>query len=90
MGQRSLRERAVFATRREKPGGQQGHPGKTLAQVANPDETVDHYPVGCRKYGSLFGAPGSNGYIARQIFDLPPPPPLTHQSISKATFGLQS
>ena len=31
-----------------KPGGQGGHGGKTLAQVADPDEVIRHAPVRCR------------------------------------------
>ena len=28
-------------------GGQKGHPGETLRQVATPDAVVDHYPPVC-------------------------------------------
>src|SRR5436853_3047106 len=28
-------------------GGQKGHPGETLEQVATPDAIVDHYPEAC-------------------------------------------
>lgn len=55
-----------------KPGGQQGHPGSTLAQVAEPDERLGHEPgrcVGCG--GDLTGAP-EVGMQRRQVFDLPP------------------
>jgi transposase len=36
---KSLRRRSG-----RKPGGQSGHPGSTLAQVTDPDETVAHEP----------------------------------------------
>ncbi len=35
----SLRERTG-----KKPGGQKGHPGKTLSRVETPDAIVDHFP----------------------------------------------
>ncbi len=43
---KSLRRRGV-----RKPGGQDGHPGPTLAQVAVPDEVVVHEPRCCRGCG---------------------------------------
>lgn len=55
-----------------KPGGQQGHPGSTLAQVADPDESLRHEPgryAGCG--ADLAGAP-EVGVERRQVFDLPP------------------
>ena len=38
----SLRERSG-----KKPGGQPGHPGKTLSRTETPDVTVDHFPDAC-------------------------------------------
>jgi transposase len=64
---RSLRGRSG-----RKPGGQQGHPGSTLAPVAVPDEVVVHEPGVCRGCGSdLAGAP-QVGVTRRQEFDIPP------------------
>lgn len=55
-----------------KPGGQQGHPGSTLAQVDDPDETLRHEPGPCQGCGEdLAGAP-EVGVERRQVFDLPP------------------
>ena len=55
-----------------KPGGQPGHPGSTLAQVADPDETLRHEPGSCTGCGAdLAGAP-EVGMEKRQVFDLPP------------------
>ena len=37
----------------DKPsGGQKGHKGETLRQVAEPDRIVDHYPPACTACGS--------------------------------------
>ena len=33
----------------KKPGGQNGHVGKTLKKVDNPDETIEHKITGCEK-----------------------------------------
>ena len=64
---RSLRKRTG-----RKPGGQDGHQGRTLRQVANPDHEVPHEPgccAGCQR--SLAGRP-ITGVERRQSFDLPP------------------
>ena len=60
----------------KKPGGQKGHPGETLRQVAEPDTTIDHYPAACPRCGSALTAAMATGYSARQVFDLPEPQPL--------------
>jgi Family of unknown function (DUF6444) len=43
----SLRERSGKRT-----GGQKGHPGDTLRQVATPDTVIDHYPEACVHCGA--------------------------------------
>ena len=57
----------------KKPGGQQGHVGKGLAQVANPDLVVTHAPTSCNGCGSSLGQVAGVCAEARQIFDLPQP-----------------
>ena len=55
-----------------RPGGQDGHQGRTLRQVAVPDYEVPHEPgccAGCQR--SLAGRP-ITGVERRQEFDLPP------------------
>jgi len=54
------------------PGGQDGHEGRTLAQVARPDREVRHDPARCGGCGA--GLPGRpvTGVERRQVFDLPP------------------
>ena len=67
----SLRERSA-----KKPGGQTGHKGETLRQVADPDDVVDHYPSACSGCGAGLDPDTSIGHSARQVFDLPEPEPL--------------
>jgi transposase len=59
-----------------KTGGQRGHPGTTLRRKEIPDVTVDHYPEACTACGGSLTAAMANGYVARQVFDLPEPTPL--------------
>jgi len=55
-----------------KPGGQGGHGGQTLAQVADPDEVFRHEPARCRGCGAGLGRAPEVGLARRQVFDLPP------------------
>jgi transposase len=57
------------------PGGQKGHPGTTLWQ-ATPDAIIDHYPLVCGGCGAPLTEATTTGHAARQVFDLPEPPPL--------------
>src|SRR3954471_17871544 len=55
-----------------KPGGQPGHPGRTLRQVERPDEVVVHEPGSCGACGAdLPTADRPAGMIRRQVFDIP-------------------
>jgi transposase len=55
-----------------RPGGQGGHEGATLRQVADPDDVVRHEPPACAGCGAdLSGAPEA-GTVRRQVFDIPP------------------
>ena len=67
----SLRERSG-----KKPGGQKGHKGETLRQVADPNKVVNHYPSACSMCGVGLDPETSVGHSARQVFDLPEPQPL--------------
>jgi transposase len=67
----SLRERSG-----KKSGGQKGHKGETLRQVAVADDVVNHYPSACATCGAGLDAQTSVGHSARQVFDLPEPQPL--------------
>ncbi len=54
-----------------KPGGQQGHPGGHLEQVAVPDRVVDHVPRVCAGCDSDLADGVDVGHRVRQVFDLP-------------------
>jgi transposase len=68
---RSLREPSD-----KPPGGQKGHKGETLRQVAEPDSIIDHFPPSCTACGAAVTPAMSSGHSARQVFDLPEPRPL--------------
>jgi transposase len=55
-----------------KPGGQSGHPGSTLARVADPDVVVCHEPGPCAGCGAGLVGAAQVGVERRQEFDLPP------------------
>jgi transposase len=57
-------------------GGQKGHKGETLLQVAAPDQVVDHFPQACAVCGAAITRAMATGHSARQVFDLPEPAPL--------------
>jgi len=58
------------------PGGQKGHKGETLRQVAEPDKIVDHFPPCCAACGLAVTPQMTIRHSARQVFDLPEPAPL--------------
>ncbi len=64
---RSLRKKSG-----RKPGGQDGHKGTTLAQVARPDREVRHEPGCCGRCGAGLAGRPVTGVERRQVFDLPP------------------
>ena len=64
---RSLRRKSG-----RRPGGQDGHKGRTLAQVARPDGEVRHEPGCCGRCGAALAGRPVTGVERRQVFDLPP------------------
>ena len=64
---RSLRKKSG-----RKPGGQDGHKGATLMQVARPDREIRHEPGACRGCGAVLAGRPVTGVERRQVFDLPP------------------
>src|SRR5487761_1122055 len=57
-------------------GGQKGHQGETLRQVAEPNKIVDHFPRSCATCDLVLTPAMSAGHRTRQVFDLPEPAPL--------------
>jgi transposase len=68
-------EKPAPRSRREIPdrpsGGQPGHPGRTLRQVADPDERVIHRPQSCAGCGASLADAPVTSVEARQVVDLP-------------------
>ena len=64
---RSLRKKSG-----RKPGGQDGHKGTTLAQVARPDREIRHEPGCCGNCGAGLAGRPVTAVERRQVFDLPP------------------
>jgi transposase len=64
---KSLRRRSG-----RKPGGQPGHPGSTLALVAEPNARERHEPGSCTGCGKDLADAPEVGMERRQVFDLPP------------------
>src|SRR5271157_4729892 len=54
----------------KKAGGQPGHKGETLRQVANPDKIIDHHPQDCSGCGAVLTSEMTGDHAARQVFDL--------------------
>ncbi|WP_369292981.1 DUF6444 domain-containing protein [Micromonospora sicca] len=54
-----------------RPGGQPGHEGRTLRQVADPHERFTHEPAGCGGCGDDLSNAVVAGVAVRQVFDLP-------------------
>jgi transposase len=63
---RSLRKKTG-----RKPGGQDGHEGRTLAQVARPDRELRHEAACCGRCGAGLRDRPVTGVERRQVFDLP-------------------
>ncbi|WP_149256753.1 IS66 family transposase [Actinomadura sp. K4S16] len=55
-----------------RPGGQAGHRGQTLCQVADPDRRRRHVPARCRGCGAGLAGAAEAGSERRQVFDIPP------------------
>jgi transposase len=56
-----------------KSGGQVGHEGTTLGQVATPDKVIEHFPPLCTGCGGTWSREQVTGHQKRQVFDIPQP-----------------
>jgi transposase len=63
---RSLRKKSG-----RQPGGQDGHEGSTLAQVARPDRELCHEPGCCGRCGAALAGRPVTAVERRQVVDLP-------------------
>jgi transposase len=73
---RQERTRSTREPSGRRSGGQKGHKGWTLEQVAEPDSIVEHFPSSCTACGAAVTPAMSSGHSVRQVFDLPAPRPL--------------
>lgn len=55
-----------------KPGGQKGHPGKTLTFSDTPDQSIAHIPTCCQGCGTSLESAEVVAEQKRQVVDLPP------------------
>ena len=55
----------------KKPGGQEGHEGKTLELTENPDEIIVHTVDKCDICGESLQDVAPERYIVRQVVDIP-------------------
>ena len=64
------RSRSLRKKTGRKPGGQDGHPGTTLAQVAKPDREERHEPACCRRCAADLAGLPVTGIERRQVSGL--------------------
>jgi transposase len=65
--------KSLRRTSAKKPGGQEGHPGRTLSWVEDPHHVVLHSPEKCEGCGESLLDAIASGYERRaQVVDIPP------------------
>lgn len=69
---KSLRDVAISAGEKRKPGGQPGHPGSTLTLSATPDTVTTLKSDFCSRCGQSLAQAPSILKARRQVVDLPP------------------
>lgn len=70
---RPRRTESLREAGKNKSGGQAGHPGQTLCQVATPDQVVVHEATHCAECAQALADAPVVEVIKRQVFDLPLP-----------------
>lgn len=70
---KKARSQSLRSTGSRPSGGQKGHPGKTLSQVAVADEEIIHEEEQCPQCGSSLETAPVKTILKRQVFDIPPP-----------------
>lgn len=68
--QKVKRTRSLRKKSNRKPGGQSGHPGKTLLRVEQPDEIILHALKVCPKCNDLLDSESVIDSMRRQVFDI--------------------
>ena len=56
---------------KNKPGGQPGHPGKTLHLCESPAQTLPHSPAACQGCGASLEDVAPTGFERRQVLEIP-------------------
>src|SRR6266540_3248128 len=72
---RKPKDRSLRGRSGRKPGKQPGEPGAALSQVGDPDYTVVCAPAICAGCGRDLADVPVAAAQARQVFEVPPPPP---------------
>ena len=72
---RKPKDRSLRGRSGRKPGKQPGEPGAALSQVGDPDHTVVCAPAICAGCGRDLADVPVAAAQARQVFEVPPPPP---------------
>jgi transposase len=85
LGKPQPRQRSLRKKSGRKPGGQDGHKGKTLIQAARPDHIRRHEPPACGRCGAGLAGRLVTSVERRQVFGLPPilPEVTEHQLIER-------
>jgi len=68
--QKVPRTRSLRKKTGRKPGGQFGHQGSTLRQVAHPDQIIIHIPEACMQCGAQLHHSTPTISVRRQVFDI--------------------
>ena len=71
-GLKKRRRQSLRQSGQRPRGGQPGHKGRTLTQVAEPHHVILHTLQDCPHCQTELKAVGAKGHVKRQVFDMPP------------------